>query len=167
MTDVPRSDHTAALLAKLKQVRSCMFATTDSSGDIKSHPMTLEEVDGEDNFWFFTSDQTHLARDIPAKPQVNLSFADPADSLYVSVSGRASLVRDRAKIAELWNPIVAAWFPAGQDDPHLTLVKVTTHGAEFWDSKSSKMVQLYKIAKAALIGETPKAAAGEHGKVNL
>jgi hypothetical protein len=36
--------------------------------------------------------------------------------------------------------------------------------AEYWDVDDSKMVQLYKMAKAALTGEPPKNL-GEHKKV--
>jgi hypothetical protein len=36
--------------------------------------------------------------------------------------------------------------------------------AEYWDVDDSKMVQLFKMAKAAITGETPKNL-GEHKKV--
>ena len=35
----------------------------------------------------------------------------------LSVSGTASLVRDRERIHELWNPVAGAWFPEGPDTP--------------------------------------------------
>ena len=38
--------------------------------------------------------------------------------------------------------------------------------AEFWDVKTSKMVQLYKMAKAAVSG-VPPSGMGEHGEVKM
>ena len=157
----------AALQEKLKRVRICMFTTGDSAGQLSSHPMALQDVAGDSCLWFFTAAHTNLARDLPAHPAVNLSFADPSDSLYVSVSGRAELLNDRARMAQLWNPLVAAWFPEGLDDPQLRLVKVDPHAAEYWDSNSSRMVQLMKMAKAALTGTPPTTEPGEHGKIAL
>jgi general stress protein 26 len=161
------SENYTALRAKLKRIRICMFTTCDGTGRLTSHPMALQDAEDDGCLWFFTAAHTNLARDLPGNPAVNLSFAEPADSLYVSVSGRAELLNDRARIAQLWNPMVAAWFPEGLDDPELRLVKVDAHSAEFWDSKSSRMVQLMKMAQAALTGTPPTTEPGEHGKIQL
>ena len=39
---------------------------------------------------------------------MNLSYANEDDDLYVSVPGVASVVRDKGKIEELWNPALKA-----------------------------------------------------------
>jgi general stress protein 26 len=106
-----------------------------------------------------------LWENIAAHPQVNLTFSEPQDNVYVSISGRAERVVDRAKIKAMWNPAVQAWFPAGPDDPHAMLVRVVSDSAEYWDSNASTMVQLYKMAKAVLTGTTPDG--GDHAKINL
>jgi general stress protein 26 len=58
------------------------------------------------------------------------SFAQPEDSLFVSISGRAERVVDRGRIKSLWNPMVSSWFPHGPDDPLVVLVRVWPHAAE-------------------------------------
>ncbi len=100
-----------------------------------------------------------------ADDQVNLSFADPGDNAYVSVSGTAQILRDRQKMEALWNPIYKAWFPDGLDDPNLTLLKISTTQAEYWDSPNGKVVQLVGFAKAMLTGK--QAEVGESQKVSL
>jgi len=85
----------------------------------------------------------------------------------VAVSGRATLVTDKAKIKELWHEMLKAWFPEGIDDLNIALVKVNPDGAEFWDSPSSSMVQLFGMAKAMVTGEPYRPGPGEHGKINM
>ena len=166
------SDHLTSISAKelsdkIKSIRFAMFTTADEHGHLISRPMTNQEMDAEGNLWFFTSTETDLWENIVSRPEVNIAFAEPEDHLYVSVSGKAERVVDRAKIKSLWNPAVQAWYPHGPDDPHVVLVRVVTRTAEFWDSKGGKIVQMFEMAKAVLTGSTPEVDAGEHGKVTL
>jgi general stress protein 26 len=154
------------LTAKIKHIDFGMFTTSDAARVLTSRPLTQQQVDAEGQMWFFTSDEAEFVRELPANPQVNVSFSDIGDSLYVSVTGWAEVIRDRKKAEELWNPMVKAWFPGGLDDPHLALIKVNMQSAEYWDSHSSKMTQLFAIAKAAFTGERPKNI-GEHTKIDM
>jgi general stress protein 26 len=95
---------------------------------------------------------------------VNIAYANTDDDSYVSVSGHAALLEDQAKKEALFNKMAQAWFPNGPTDPNLGLLAVTVLDAEYWDVDDSKMVQLYKMAKAAITGEPPKNL-GEHKKV--
>jgi general stress protein 26 len=165
MSAYDHSSQVAELKSKIKAIRFAMFTTIDDHGHLISRPMTSQEIDAEGNLWFFTSTQTDLWDNIAAHPQVNLSFAEPDDSVYVSISGQAERVVDRERIRAMWNPAVQAWFPAGPDDPHAMLVKVVSHTAEYWDSNASTMVQLYKMAKAVLTGTTPEE--GDHARITL
>ena len=165
MSAYDHSSQIAELKSKIKPIRFAMFTTIDEHGHLISRPMTNQEMDAEGNLWFFTSSQTDLWENIAAHPEVNLSFSEPQDNVYVSISGRAERVVDRAKIKDMWNPAVQAWFPAGPDDPHAMLVRVVSDSAEYWDSNASTMVQLYKMAKAVLTGSTPDG--GDHAKINL
>ena len=154
------------LREKIKDVRFGMFTTLDPDGKLSSRPMTSQQVDDQGQIWFFTSDVSDFVRHLPEQPRVNVSFSDPEDSLYVSISGNAELTRDHAKIDELWNPLAAAWFDGGKDDPHLALIRVHIDSAEYWDTHSSKMTQLYALAKSALTGKAPRDL-GEHRKITL
>jgi len=160
------NNQVATLKDKIDDLRFAMFTTTSADGHLLSHPMTKQQIDAEGGIWFYTSTHADLWENIGAMPEVNISFSQPDDSLYVSVSGTAQRVVDRAKIKEMWNPMVQAWFPAGPDDPHVVLVRVDPHGAEFWDSNDSKMVRFFAMAKAAVTGSTPDMD-NEHGKIPL
>jgi hypothetical protein len=54
--------------------------------------------------WFFTSADGPKVAESRWHRQVNVSFADPEHQDYVSISGTASLVRDRQKMEKLWSP---------------------------------------------------------------
>lgn len=155
-----------SLTAKIKHIDFGMFTTSDAARVLTSRPLTQQQIDAEGQMWFITSDEAEFMRDLPSNPQVNVSFSDINDSLYVSVTGWAEITRDRQKAEELWNPMVKAWFPGGLDDPHLALIKVKMQAAEYWDTHSSKMTQLFAIAKAAFTGERPKNI-GEHTKIEM
>jgi general stress protein 26 len=157
--------HIAELSAKIRPVRFAMFTTLDPNGHMVSQPMTIVESDGSGGMWFFTSTLTGLWDNIAHHPEVNLAFVDQEDSLFISVSGTAERVVDRARIRALWNTAVQAWFPNGPDDEHAVLVRVAPHAAEYWDSNDSKMVRMFHMAKAAMSGTRPDG--GEHGKIEL
>ncbi|MBB3224328.1 pyridoxamine 5'-phosphate oxidase family protein [Pseudoduganella umbonata] len=146
---------------RIKDVKFGMFTTQDAGGSLSSRPLTLQQLDDAGKLWFFVSDQESFTHELLDNPSVNVSFADVDDHLYVSVSGRAALLRDRAKAEELWNPAVKAWFPQGLDDPHLALLRVDVQAAEYWDTANSKMVTLFAMAKAAITGKPPTNV-GEH-----
>ena len=139
--------------------------TTSAGGKFRSRPMSTQEMDENGDLWFFTSDDTHKVEEIEADDRVLVAYSQPDDNTYVSVFGRAKLVKDRAKIEELWNPIHKAWFPEGVDDPHLSLLKITVEEAEYWDSPNSKLVQIAGFVKALVTGQ--EADGGEYGKINL
>lgn len=142
----------------------CMLTTLDG-GYLRSRPMSTQEFEFDGTLWFFTSDQTHKVDDINADNRVNVSYSDAGSDRYVSVSGRAEINRDRAKIEELWSPVLKAWFPEGIEDPHLCLLKIDVEQAEYWDTASGKIVQLYGFLKALITGQEMNP--GENEKISL
>lgn len=148
----------------LESIDFCML-TTINGGQLRSRPMSTQELDENGDLWFFTSDETHKVDEIEADNRVNAAYAQPDDNVYVSVSGRGSIVKDRKKIEELWNPILKAWFPDGLEDSTLCLLKVSVEEAEYWDSPNSKIVQIVGFVKALVTGQ--EADGGDHGKVRL
>lgn len=143
-----------------------MLTTMDADGSLHSRPMSTQKAKFDGDLWFFTDINSAKVYEVDRQQHVNVSYADPSKQKYVSVSGVAQIVRDQAKAKELWNPIYKAWFPDGLEDPNLALMRVEVHKAEYWDSPSSKVVQLVGFVKAIATGERLKNA-GEHEKVNL
>jgi general stress protein 26 len=136
--EADRADAIKTLGALIKDIKFAMLTTVEDDGSLRSRPMATQQAEFDGDLWFFTGASSAKVGEVQRDRQVNVSYADTDGQRYVSVSGTAQLVRDRAKIKELWNPIFKAWFPDGLDDPDLALLKVAVERAEFWDSPSSK-----------------------------
>lgn len=148
----------------IKDVKICMMLTHYGEG-IKGRPMATTEASKDGSLWFFTSSSSEKYEEILNDNDVALSYSDPGSNSYVIVNGTAEFSRDKQKIKELWNPFVKAWFPDGVDDPHLVLIKVEPHKAEYWDSSSSSMVVFFNMLKSIVTGK--QYDEGEHGKLSL
>lgn len=146
----------------MEKVGFCMLASHD--GDlIRSRPMAAYIEREEGTIYFLTDAESHKDEEIARDPNVCLAFANSDDQKYVSVSGRAQVSNDRAKIRELWSTPAKAWWDS-PDDPSIRVLKVTPGDAQYWDSPGT-VVSYVKMAMAAVSDTRP--AMGDSGKVRL
>ena len=146
-------------LAKLKElideIKIGMFTTIDTDGTLRSRPLQTAGVDDDGTLWFFTSQSSPKVEEAEADAgRVSVSYANTSKYDFVSVSGHATLVRDRGKMDELYTKWVEVFFPKGLDDPNLALLRVTIQKAEYWDAPGSAIGRLYGAAKVLLTGKT-------------
>jgi len=150
------------------QIKFCMVTTLNSENEtLRSRPMTMQEVDVNNDMYFFVDTNAEMASDIEQNPGVNIAFSHPGKSSYISVIGEAARFNSMTKIKDLFNPAVKAWFPDGPEDKNLALIKVKVQTVDYWDSPSSKAVQLYAFAKSVLTGERPGEELGVHEHVDV
>ncbi|WP_433386685.1 pyridoxamine 5'-phosphate oxidase family protein [Micromonospora sp. KLBMP9576] len=148
----------------VRQARICMLTTNAVDGRMVSRPMGLQEAEFDGDLWFFAYADSHKVRQIRVNPEVNVAFSDSRRNSWVSLAGTARDGYDRAKAEQLWSPVLKTWFPDGLETPGLTLIRVHASSAEYWDSPSSTVVNLFGFAKAAVTGRPPKA--GESHEVS-
>jgi general stress protein 26 len=150
----------------IKDIDFCMLTTIDEQGDPHSRPMSSNgDIDPNGDLWFFTSASSHKVNEVSQSPKVNVSFADPENQRYVSVTGHARLVRDREKIDELWRPEFKMWFPNGKDDADVALLRINLERGEYWDSPSSTIGYALSFVSSLVTGKQPDF--GENRKVDL
>ena len=149
----------------LKNLKFGML-TTVHDGILRARPMTLLQCQADGNLWFLTGKTTSLVPDIENDARVNVSFSSGEQSGFVSVSGRARLTKDRAKLEELWNPAFVTWFPEGLNDPNLSLLRIEAESAESWNTVHGAFTVLFGIIKAIATGE-PARVASDHVKLEL
>lgn len=161
----PDSETEDKLSALIKDIGVAMLTTVAPDGGLRSRPMATQGRGLENGeVWFFTAGQSGKVGEIEREHEVNLAYAEPKDGRYVSISGRARVMRDVQRAKRLWSSELKTWFPGGPDDPNLALLRVRVHAAEYWDAPSGRMASLMAQAKARLAGEAPREV-DEHRKL--
>ena len=152
----------------IKDIKFGMLTHRHSDGQLHSTPLTTQnKADDEGTaLYYFISRKSDVAACVAKDANVNVAYAHPGDDRYVSVAGHASIVEDQAKKDYLFTSFAKAWFPGGATDPDMALLQINIGHAEYWDVKESKMVQLAKMATAAITGKPPEKM-GDHKEMNL
>lgn len=141
----------------IQAIEVAMLTTIDEQSGLRSRPMQtrLRHFDGR--LWFFTATDSPKVAEVLRNENVNLSYADPQNDHYVSITGRAQINRDRERIEALWSPDDVQWFPEGLNDPRLALLEIDVERAECWDAASKQMVALVEKVQA-LASDSPGSA---------
>ena len=148
------TDSIERLNAMIDSVEIAMLTSVGEDGTLHSRPMTVQAVRDDGTVWFFTSSTASAAYESEQDCRVNVSYVDAKRSVFISISGTASLSDDREKMAQLWDPQLSAWFPKGLDDPDLRLLLVEIESAEYWDVTQNALALLAGFARKAITGKT-------------
>lgn len=119
-----------------------MFTTRLADGTLRSRPMVAGASAYDGALWFFTRTTSTVAQEVGADGQVNVTYVSAPEDRFVSVSGLATIVRDEAHAAQMWQPSYQAWFSGGPGDPDLSLIRIDLTRVEYWDRKAGRMQQL-------------------------
>ena len=134
---------------------TCFFCTAVSSGGSgAARPMSVQEVDDDGDLWFLSASDSHKNAEIAKRPDVRLFFQGSEHSGFLTLTGTASISRDKKKIQELWEPVIKTWFTGGVDDPRITVIRVRPSGGYYWDNKHGNAVAGIKMLIGAAIGKT-------------
>jgi general stress protein 26 len=148
----------------IDDIKIAMMTTRRPDGHLESRAMANQKPAAGADLWFVTAEGSAKLRDIEYDPHVNVAYYKPSSYEWVSASGLARISRDRAKIAELYEPDWKAWF--GQsgdprhgtaDDPRIVLIAIDIHAAVFLEVNKPKPVVLFELVKGWLTGERVEA----------
>lgn len=153
--DLKAQDAVKKIKELVKASPTCFFCTAVPIGESSAaRPMNVRQVDEEGNFWFLSASDSHQNKEIAMDPTVKLYFQGSSYSDFLQIIGTATLSTDKAKIKELWEPILKTWFTEGVDDPRITVIKVAPFEGYYWDNKHGHAVAGIKMMIGALIGKT-------------
>ncbi len=139
----------------VEKAGTCFFCTAASSnGSTATRPMSVQKVDDQGNLWFLSANDSHKNEELARDPSVRLFFQGSAHSDFLTLAGKATISCDKARIKELWEPIVKTWFTEGQDDPRITVIQVRPSQGYYWDTKHGTAVAGAKMLIGAAIGKT-------------
>lgn len=128
--------------AKMKSLDICMMTTRAANGDLLSRPMSNNgDVEYDGNSYFFTYDKSALVKELEEDPQLNMSF-NGKDGLYISVTGKAKLIEDKAAMQEHWLDELNKWFPDGVDTAGVIMIHVKASLLKFWHGEEQGEVEI-------------------------
>lgn len=165
MTEITGTDALARAKELVEDIDFTMLTTTDDEGNLVSRPMSTRQMDDAGDIWFFTSEDTDKVEEARAHHDVGLSYCDAKGMRYVSVAGKASVVHDKAKMAELYSPSLDIWFEEGLDTPGIALLKVTPAVTEFWEPSKGKIAMAAGMLTSLVTKDTPDDDIMNHGKI--
>ena len=150
------------LYEQIDDIEIAMMTTRRPDGHLESRAMATQKWAAGADLWFVSREDTAKLRDIEADPHVNLAYYKDRTREWVSVSGLASVSRDRAKIRELYAPDWKMWFGeegdprhGTPDDPRMVLIGVDVHAAVFLEMDKPQPVVLFELVKGWVTGEEP------------
>lgn len=138
-----------------------MLTTIEADGSLTARPMaTQRRRDGVD-LWFMTSAETHKADVLRRHPEVNVAYYNNNKTReWVSVSGVATLSRDRALIRSVYASDWKAWLgdeggerDGGPDDPRIRLIEIDATEATYMKSNTPRVIALFKVMTALATGD--------------
>ncbi len=107
----------------LEEFGVAMLVTRTAEGQLRARPMALAEVQPDGTLWFLTDRRSGKVEELERDGHVVVTMQSKAQ--FVSLSGTATPVEDREKVARLWRLEWQVWFPGGKDDPNLLLLRST------------------------------------------
>lgn len=142
-------------IKELADKHSCFFCTALATGESGgARPMSVQQIDEQGNLWFLSATDSHKNMEIPPDPFVHLYFQGSAHSGFLHLYGTAAISQDKAKIKELWEPTLKTWFTEGEDDPRISVIRVSPRGGYYWDTRHGNLVAGIKILIGAATGKT-------------
>ena len=142
------------LSEKMRDIDFAVLSTRTENGAVAARPMSNNrEVEFDGDSYFFTCDDTRTVADIQRDPNVGLAYQAKSGMLglkpfFLTLEGRASLIKDKARFAEHWTKDLDAWFKQGIDTPGLVMIKVEAKRLHYWDGFEEGEVKLDKMASA-------------------
>lgn len=128
-------------------------------------PMTAfcERENGQ--IWFFSRNDTDLAKQVEQGADAMFIVQAKDQGFQACIGGKLVQRFDAQRMVDYWNPVVAAWYPEGQQDPRLTMLCLDASDAQVWLSETNPVVFGFQIVKANMTGREPDV--GESAPVDL
>jgi general stress protein 26 len=148
----------------MRDIGIAMVVTHSGQGDaLRARPMAARADADENAIFFLTDAEAPKDEEVARNDNVCLAFCDVKGQRYVSVTGRASVSDDRARIKQLFSAADKAFW-RDASDPATRLLRVAPAEAEYWEGPGL-IVTAVKMLAAGAAGQRPNLV--ENEKVRL
>ena len=127
---------------KMRKINLCMMTTITEKGMTASRPMSNNrDVEYDGNSFFFTFEKSRLIKDLSLNDHVSMSFSAPK-RFFISVSGRAKVIRSKKAMEEHWVKGLEKWFEDGLDTPGIAMIQVRASRIKYWHKEEEGEVKV-------------------------
>lgn len=141
MADTTQTQHLSRIAEAMRDIDFVMLNTHTKDGQIGARPMSNNrQVDYDGDSYYFTWEDCLMVDDIKRDPKVGLSLQGPqrangAPGMFISIEGKAEIVRDKTQFAQHWVDELERWFRDGIDTPGMVMLHVQASRAAYWDGE--------------------------------
>lgn len=114
----------------LQRCEVVVLASVNAGGYPRPVPMSKIHAGGITEIWMATGKSSLKTRDFDGNPKAGLCFFENGNS--VALTGKVTVVTDRASREKFWQDWFIGHFPQGVDDPEYILLKFEGEHATFW-----------------------------------
>ena len=123
MPEISRSETDRRKVWELiKDIGIALLTTRGADGRFHARPLAASQKAFDGELWFITQEGSPKLSELLSEPNVLVAYSDPKRQRYVSVSGRADIRIDPAKVHEIWDTNQRLWFPKGPDEDDIRLI---------------------------------------------
>jgi general stress protein 26 len=120
--------------------------TTQSPTGLRARPVEPRPDRAVGAIFVVTDRRSGKEHEIETAHDVGLTVLDSKAGAYLSITGRAEVLSDHAKAAEIWRFTDNLWWH-GPDDPHVCVLRITPLIAELWDGPASTAVAAFRAGQ--------------------
>ena len=151
---------------KLLKKFDVAMMVTGSAEQRSARPMRIAQIDDQGTLWFISSLDAERTRVLEAEPSTTLLCQ--SKTVFLSLTGKARVVKDQARLDELWSAPLEVWFPEGRAAPDLVAIAVTPINGEYWDQSGAHGIRyLFEAIKAWAGNEEVRAGEEVHASTPL
>jgi general stress protein 26 len=163
--DVPLEKKLEDLYDLIDGIETAMLTTRRPDGSLVSRAMQTQRRTAGVDLWFMANWFSDKLDEIATDPNVNVSYYRDRTREWVSVSGRATISRDRQLVRGLYQPDWKAWLgdiggdrDGSAEDPRIALILVSAESVTYSKKDRPTPVVLFNVVKGMITGEPPKIA---------
>ena len=132
----------AGIARHMRKLDICMMVTLSARGVFNSRPMSNNgDVTYKGDSYFFSYEGSQKIKDIEASPQVCLNFEGQKE-MYISIAGKAKIIRNRAQMEAHWIEELKRWFKQGLDTPGIVLIHVKGQRLKYWQKSKEGEIKI-------------------------
>ncbi len=131
-----------AIAKHMKQLDICMMITLTKRGGFNSRPMSNnKDVTYKGDSYFFTYEKSAKIKELETNTNVSLIFEGKSD-LYIGVTGKAKLIRNKETFKEHWVDSLNQWFKDGVETKGMVLIHVKGSAIKYWQREKEGVIRL-------------------------